>query len=179
MLEKKQLKPFILTAVIIVLDQLTKLIVVKTIPAYDWNSFITVLGDDFFRIIHVRNLGVAFSMGDGLSEVFRFILLKILPLAVLVWVGRIIYLREKEGLSVYQSWLLAGIVGGGLGNLIDRFFRPEGVVDFLDFKFYGLFGLERWPTFNVADSAVVVTVVLLLISFVVQTLKKERKNENE
>ena len=39
-----------------------------------------------------------------------------------------------------------GIVGGGLGNLVDRFFRKEGVVDFIDVKFYGLFGLERWPT---------------------------------
>jgi signal peptidase II len=55
-------------------------------------------------------------------------------------------------------------VGGGLGNVIDRIFRSEGVVDFLSFKFYGLFGFERWPTFNVADSSVVVCAVLLVIS---------------
>ena len=65
--------------------------------------------------------------------------------------------------SVYVS--VCGIVGGGIGNLIDRFFRPEGVVDFIDVKFYGLFGMERWPTFNVADSAVVVCGILLIISF--------------
>ena len=57
------------------------------------------------------------------------------------------------------------ICGGGFGNLIDRFFRSEGVIDFIDVKFYGLFGLERWPTFNIADSAVVVCGILLLISF--------------
>ena len=69
-----------------------------------------------------------------------------------------------------------GIIGGGLGNLIDRFFRKEGVVDFIDVKFYGLFGLERWPTFNVADSAVVVFGLILVISFIVTSIK-ETKNQ--
>jgi signal peptidase II len=66
-----------------------------------------------------------------------------------------------------------GIIGGGFGNLIDRFFRPDGVVDFIDVKFYGLFGLERWPTFNVADSAVVVCGSLLFISMLFFSVKKE------
>ena len=70
-----------------------------------------------------------------------------------------------------------GIVGGGLGNLVDRFFRKEGVVDFIDVKFYGLFGLERWPTFNVADSAVVVCGILLIISFIALTIQDERKKK--
>ncbi|MDC7223071.1 MAG: signal peptidase II [Spirochaetales bacterium] len=175
MLDTKRLRPFILTAAVILLDQITKLIIIKTIPAYDWSSFINVLGKDFFRIIHVRNLGVAFSMGSNMPDFVRFISMKILPLLVLCWVGWMVYHREKEGLTVYQSWLLAGVIGGGLGNLIDRFFRPEGVVDFLDVKFYGLFGMERWPTFNVADAAVVVTVILLLISLVLRAIRSEDK----
>ena len=69
-----------------------------------------------------------------------------------------------------------GIAGGGLGNLIDRFFRAEGVVDFIDIKFFGLFGLERWPTFNVADSAVVICGILLVISFIVISITDEMKN---
>ena len=48
--------------------------------------------------------------------------------------------------------------------IIDRIARPDGVIDFLSVKFYGLFGLERWPTFNVADSAVVVCGILLVVS---------------
>ena len=63
------------------------------------------------------------------------------------------------------------LVGGGLGNYVDRIFRPAGVVDFLDFKFYGIFGLERWPTFNVADMTVVISGILLFISFLIPTRK--------
>ena len=72
-----------------------------------------------------------------------------------------------------------GIVGGGLGNLIDRFFRAEGVVDFIDLKFYGLFGLERWPTFNVADSAVVVCGLLLIISFIITFIKESKESKSQ
>jgi signal peptidase II len=70
---------------------------------------------------------------------------------------------------------MGGILGGGLGNLIDRIFRPEGVVDYLSFKFYGMFGLERFPAFNVADSSIVVSGILLVILFILQ----ERRNRLE
>ena len=61
-------------------------------------------------------------------------------------------------------------------NLIDRFFRANGVVDFIDVKFYGLFGLERWPTFNIADAAVVISFVLLILySF----FKKKKETSSE
>ena len=69
---------------------------------------------------------------------------------------------------------MAGIIGGGFGNLIDRIFRPAGVVDFIDVRFYGIFGLERWPTFNVADASVVVAGILLIVSFI---LEKDKENE--
>jgi signal peptidase II len=61
-----------------------------------------------------------------------------------------------------------GILGGGLGNLADRIFRPAGVVDFIDVKFFGIFGFERWPTFNIADSAIVVCGILLLFTMLFQ-----------
>ena len=77
--------------------------------------------------------------------------------------------------------MVVGIIGGGIGNLIDRIFRAEGVVDFIDVKFYGLFGMERWPTFNVADSAVVVCGILLIVSFIAMTIKdiKSKKEESK
>jgi signal peptidase II len=63
------------------------------------------------------------------------------------------------------------MIGGGLGNYMDRIFRPEGVVDFLDFKFYGLLGMQRWPTFNLADMTLVVSAILLFISFLLPARK--------
>ena len=78
-----------------------------------------------------------------------------------------------------QRWAICGIVGGGIGNLIDRFFRAEGVVDFIDVKFYGLFGFERWPTFNIADASVVVCGVLLVLSFVIDSRKSASTDVSE
>ena len=60
--------------------------------------------------------------------------------------------------------------------MIDRLFRSLRVVDFVSVKFYGLFGLERFPTWNVADSAVVVSVILLLLSFIIKEIKGSKKN---
>ena len=60
--------------------------------------------------------------------------------------------------------------------MIDRLFRSLRVVDFISVKFYGLFGLERFPTWNVADSAVVVSVILLLLSFIIKEIKGSKKN---
>lgn len=158
--KKTLLKPFILTVLLIIADQVTKLLVIAKIP---YRTIAFTMWNDFFRLIHVRNTGVAFSMGDSLPLAFRkglFILLPLIAMTVLV-----IYIVRSREETVFQKFCLAGILGGGLGNQIDRIFRPEGVVDFLDVRFYGLFGMERWPTFNIADASVVVFGILLFISF--------------
>jgi signal peptidase II len=87
---------------------------------------------------------------------------------VVAMVGIAIYAWKSDEFSPLQRWFVAGVLGGGVGNIIDRIFRPAGVVDFLDVKFYGLFGLERWPTFNVADSSVVVCGILLVLSMFIE-----------
>ena len=163
---KYLLKPFLLTAGIVLLDQITKLVIVRTVPLHTVGA--KVIGD-FFRIVHVRNLGIAFSIGRSAAEGARSILFTLLPI-VLMAVLTIYYFRTRE-FTRAQRWAVAGIIGGGVGNIIDRIFRPMGVVDFLDFKFYGLFGLERWPTFNVADMSVVICGILLFFLFLFQ--KKE------
>lgn len=160
--------PFILTALIIIADQITKALVIAHIQRYTVGA--SFFGD-FLRIVHVSNPGIAFSIGQGWSVAVRGILFRAIPLIVIILVIGV-YIRNDE-FTALQRWAIAGIVGGGLGNLIDRFFRSEGVIDFIDVKFYGLFGLDRWPTFNVADSAVVVCGILLIISFII-TLKKEK-----
>jgi signal peptidase II len=160
---------FILSAVLMIADQITKYLVAKSIPPYTvaWN-----FAGDFFRLIHVKNQGVAFSMGSGFPDFLRVILFIVVPLLVLAAVG--FYLVRGKDLTEGQKWSLAAIIGGGLGNQIDRIFRPDGVIDFLDFKFYGLFGLERWPTFNIADASLVVSSIILILLLILQEIKLKK-----
>ena len=63
----------------------------------------------------------------------------LLPLVVIALLF-LYYLFTRDPLTRFQKWSFGALVGGGLGNYVDRIFRPDGVVDFLDFKFYGIFG---------------------------------------
>lgn len=156
------LAPLALSAAIIALDQVTKAVVVANVAP--GTVGFSALGD-FFWIVRQQNLGMAFSLLDALPPPWRAILLIALPL-LLVSAVLVFYFKSAEP-TAFQRWVLCGIVGGGLGNVIDRILRPDGVVDFLSFKFYGLFGYQRWPTFNVADSCVVVSALLLVVSTIV------------
>jgi signal peptidase II len=167
---KSRLVTLILSAGIIIVDQVTKIIVVHTIPK---GSGIRVI-DDFFRIIYVQNPAIAFSIGRGIEAGARRALFMLLPLVVIA-VLFLYYLFTREPLSRFQKWTFGALVGGGLGNYVDRIFRPAGVVDFLDFKFYGIFGLDRWPTFNVADMTVVISGIMLFISFLIPTRQDGEK----
>jgi signal peptidase II len=162
---------------IIVADQATKLLVVQTIPLITEGGPIIEVFGDFFRLVHARNLGIAFSLGDTLPAGIRSVLFVMLPALVLI-ILMVYYFRTDE-LTVVQRWAVAGIVGGGFGNLIDRVFRSQGVVDFLDVKFYGLFGLARWPTFNIADASVVVCGILLVATMFIGEGSEEGSIEHE
>lgn len=171
---KTKLLPLVLTVVVFVLDQGSKLLIIKTIPPYTIGA--SFFGD-FLRIIHVYNPGIAFSMGNSLPDTLRSLLFAIIPLVVLVVVLGI-YFRNDD-FTCFQRWSVAGIIGGGLGNIYDRFFRSEGVVDFIDVKFYGLFGLERWPTFNIADAAVLICGFLLIISFIRAMIQESKADKSQ
>lgn len=171
---KTKLLPLVLTVIVFVLDQGSKLLIIKNIPPYTIGA--SFFGD-FLRIIHVYNPGIAFSMGNGLPDTLRGLLFAIIPLVVLVVVLGI-YFRNDD-FTFFQRWAVAGIIGGGLGNIYDRFFRSEGVVDFIDVKFYGLFGLERWPTFNIADAAVLICGFLLIISFIRAMIQESKAEKSQ
>lgn len=168
---KSKLLPLSLAIFVVIIDQITKALVVKNIPLYTIGA---EFFGDFLRIIHVSNTGVAFSVGATWSDIVRFASFVVVPVVVIILVF-IVYFRNNEWTNL-QRWAIMGIVGGGIGNLIDRAFRAEGVVDFIDVKFFGIFGLERWPTFNVADSAIIVFGILLAITFII-ALKKEKSSE--
>jgi signal peptidase II len=170
---KSKLLPFSLTALILLLDQGVKSYIVSRWPLQ--GSLIKdVFNNGFLYIFHVRNKAIAFSLGHNLPESLRpllFIVIPILVLGFLVW----FYLTSQD-FSRFQRWAFAGIIGGGLGNIIDRIFRPDGVVDFISVRIFGIFGMERWPTFNIADSSVVICCFLFLIG-ILSSKKSETTTE--
>ncbi|AEF86970.1 signal peptidase II [Treponema primitia ZAS-2] len=166
--DKHKLLPFLLTGLVILSDQLVKGFIVKGWPIRNpgGGEFIKdVFSNDFLWIIHVRNKAIAFSLGESLPDFLKPALFVVLPLVVLVFL--VCYYLKSDDITGMQRWALAGILGGGFGNIIDRIFRPAGVVDFISVKFYGFLGMDRWPTFNIADSSVVVCGILLFLSVVI------------
>lgn len=139
-----------LTALIVALDQLTKA-VIQRVLALDHAIVVLPVLD----ITRVNNVGAAFSFLGGASGWQRWLFA---VLAVIVSIGLLLWLRRIER----RAWLLASgvalILGGALGNLIDRL-RLGYVVDFV----YAHWGPHYFPAFNVADSAITIGAALLLL----------------
>jgi signal peptidase II len=139
--------------VIIVVDQITKWIIRTNLPIY---SRINVL--PFFDITHLRNTGAAFGILRDLPENLRFplfaVVLIVAILAIFIFLKKV---AESDRVLVVS---LALILGGAIGNSIDRF-RFGYVTDFLGFHWFGNLHYQ-WPPFNVADSAITIGVILIL-----------------
>jgi signal peptidase II len=166
---KEKIIPLSLTAFIVIVDQIVKAVIVKIKP--QTGLIKDVFNNDFLWIYHVRNKAIAFSLGENFPEPVKkvaFVIVPILVLGFLFW-----YYLKSDEFSGIQRWAAAGIIGGGIGNIIDRIFRSDGVVDFISVRIYGLFGWDRWPTFNIADSSVVVCCILLFITILINPKKKE------
>ncbi|MDX1583122.1 MAG: signal peptidase II [Thermoanaerobaculia bacterium] len=142
---------------VIALDQWTKFII-RTNFRIHWDSVEVIPG--FFRIVHIRNTGAAFGIGAQSDSPLVPIVLNVLAIAVFVFVLVLAY-RSSPREKALQIGLHL-ILGGAVGNLIDRF-TLGSVVDFLD-VFVVIGGEEKhWPAFNVADSAICVGIGLLLL----------------
>jgi signal peptidase II len=154
---------YLISLVIVLLDQLAKLLVVRSMRL--GQNIPIVPG--FFDLTFVLNPGAAFSLFATLPEWIRnpFFILISVGAAVLIVAYRSRYLRENRLASVS----LALILGGAIGNLIDRLWYGV-VVDFLDAHIYQY----HWPIFNVADSAISVGVALLLLEMLLEW-RRERK----
>lgn len=161
---KGKIGPMILALGVIALDQISKAIIVAV--SGNQTGVLANYFGDLLYITHQRNLGAAFSLADSLPGPARILGLVAIPVIVLLCL--LIYTVKSKDFTDLQVWAIFAIIGGGFGNIIDRIFRPLGVVDFISVKFFGLFGMQRWPTFNVADSAVVVGGIILLASFIIQ-----------
>ena len=130
---------------VVFLDQLSKLVIVKTLEMHE--SVPIIIG--FFNLVHVRNRGMAFGLMNRSEIDFTFYFLVAASCAAIVLL-LLWFFSLKEGKSKLAPGLSL-ILGGAIGNLIDRI-RLHEVVDFLDFYI----GRYHWPAFNFADSAITV-----------------------
>lgn len=137
---------------VFLLDRLTKLLIIHNLELDDSVSIIP----GFFRLTHLENPGAAFSMFAELSSPFRTALLVSVSVAALAVVSFLLWKRRNEFNATTLA--LSLILGGAFGNLWDRLADGK-VTDFLDFYV----GSHHWPPFNMADSAIVVGALLLMI----------------
>lgn len=148
-------KRFLIAGLILLLDQTTKAIVVERFTAA---TAIPVI-PGMVRLILVENTGMAFGMLSDSSSPLVFAALTLVSAGVLGFVAYLIWTNQAPQASMsLGGYGLAVILGGAAGNVADRLVRGK-VIDFLDFYV----GSYHWPTFNVADSAIVVGAALLMI----------------
>jgi signal peptidase II len=142
------------TGGVVVFDQLTKLHIMQTMRLHESIPIVPNL----FSLTYIRNPGAAFGLLANSSNAFRMVFFGLTSVFALVLLGTIL-VRMPE-----RDWLgrlsVAGILGGAIGNLIDRLKYGE-VIDFIDVYVDNY----HWPAFNVADSAITVGVIFLIIHF--------------
>jgi len=150
----------IVSAVLLVLDQATKLYIDSCFALYES----VPVFENFFHITYVRNKGAAFGIfADSAVRIPFFISVSTAAAIGILWY----YRRLREGQSLLR-WALALIFSGAVGNLIDRI-RFGEVIDFLDVHWYQY----HWPAFNIADSAITVGVGLLLLDLWFEERRKK------
>ena len=139
-----------LSAFVIVVDQITKRVVDSAMQLHQTIELIP-----YFQLTYMRNQGAAFSFLSGAGGWQRWFFIGLAIVAsvfIFIWLRKLDPSRRREAVA----WAL--VLGGALGNLIDRILYGY-VIDFLDVYV----GDWHWPAFNVADSAITLGVVLLLL----------------
>lgn len=159
-----------LALLLLVLDFISKWVVQNNVT-----EPITVI-DGFFWISLTHNLGAAFSIGDDGSIEMRVIWIAV---SVIMSIGLIFYyVKNYKKLNVWYRLSLSMMIAGALGNMIDRMFYWkalvgfDGVIDWLSFK---LFGVWYFPSFNIADSALVIGVIILIVLLIKESVQEAIK----
>lgn len=145
---------FLISLIVVVLDQITKYLAINYINPYD-----SIKISPFLHLVIVTNKGAAFGMFKHIGSSF-FIAASVIAIIFVIY----LMIRGKEdrlGLSL--------ILGGATGNLIDRILYGS-VVDFIDLSI----GKYHWPAFNIADSALSVGITIILLTHLLKTMKTKR-----
>lgn len=163
---------YILALIVFLVDQGSKWLIVQNMNLHDENP---VIGN-FFVITSHRNTGAAFGILEGQRWLF-------IVITSVVLIGMIYYLRlmirsNKRLLATALSFL----IGGAIGNFIDRLLTGE-VVDFLQFNFvFSFFGKPvdySFAIFNIADAAITVGVILIILDTIISSIQERKSNKHE
>lgn len=145
---------FLIAILVVLLDQITKFLARSLIGTFD-----TIKILPFLHLVSVRNEGAAFGLFKGFGNI-PFIAISLIAIIVII----VLLVRGKE-----DRFGLALILGGAMGNMIDRI-TLGSVTDFVD-VFAGRF---HWPAFNVADSALTIGLVVLVVSSFIHLTEQEK-----
>ncbi|GGB02517.1 signal peptidase II [Agarivorans gilvus] len=151
-----------LSVLVFALDQLTKLAIAKTFDLYE-----SVAITPFFNLVSVRNYGAAFSfLSDaGGWQRWFFTAIAVVVSALLLW-----WMKKTPAEQKLPAIAYALVLGGAIGNVFDRIVFGY-VIDFLDFYV----GSYHWPSFNIADSAICIGAVLLVLDSFLSPKAKDAK----
>lgn len=141
----------IVAAFVVLADQVTKHLVVARLGEGESRELLPWL-TPILRITHVTNTGVAFGLLPGWGDIF-------IGVAIIVIVTILVYYRQVTDGQWLMRVALGYQLGGATGNLIDRL-RQGRVTDFIDLNFWPM---HHWPIFNLADSAIVAGVAILVL----------------
>ena len=145
-----QYKYYFLSLILVIADQLTKMMVLGSLELYE-----SIEITSFFSLTHVHNYGAAFSFladEDGWQQYFLVSISAIASIAIILWMSK------TSTKQPYKLIALSLILSGAIGNLIDRAVFGF-VIDFINLHYQDFY----WPVFNVADTAITLGVILLLL----------------
>lgn len=162
-MNKKYLIASTLAGIIVALDQLTKVLILSRFRLGESYTII----ENFFNLTFVKNFGAAFGFLSQSHPEFREIFFLTMPPAAMIVI--FFLLKSIQQNDRVQILALSSILGGAIGNYIDRL-RFRYVVDFLDFHWFNEYS---WPAFNIADSAIVIGVGVLMWQMFLESRNKK------
>lgn len=157
---KKTQKIFNITAIILIIDQIIKIIIRSNLNEYQEIKIIK----NFFSITFLKNTGAAFSILKNSA-----LLLIIISVLFILLISKYIK-KEEKNLTKLDVYSYGIILGGIFGNLLDRIIH-KGVIDYLSFRFFSYY----FPVFNFADISITVGIALLIISTIINEKKQDKE----
>jgi signal peptidase II len=165
MLKRKYWILILLTPIVVIIDQLTKTMALNLLES----QTITLI-PGYFNLVLVKNTGMVFGLLNNMEGAWRMPLLVGVSCVAILIIFHL--LRQARPSAFLLPLSLSFILSGAIGNLLDRF-RWGYVVDFINMHYHD----KHWPTFNIADSAITVGIILLILDTLRTPTEKEDKGQ--